>query len=82
MYIFFLIINYFKGGIKIFLKNVISLFKYLEKVKLFNSVFKWNKEDFFEFGDKVIKGVIEYIKIKFVVDLVEVEIIFLFGSLF
>lgn len=82
MYIFFLMINYFKGGIKIFLKNVISLFKYLEKVKLFNSVFKWNKEDFFEFGDKVIKGVIEYIKIKFVVDLVEVEIIFLFGSLF
>lgn len=75
-------INYFKGSIKIFLKNVISLFKYLEKVKLFNSIFKWNKEDFFEFGDKVIKGVIEYIKIKFVVDLVEVEIIFLFGSLF
>lgn len=49
---------------KISLKNAISLSKYSEKVKLSNSVLKWNKEDFFEFGDKVTKGVIEQFKNK------------------
>lgn len=81
MYIPLSIINYPKGGTKTSLKNAISLSKYSEKVKLSNSVLKWNKEDFFEFGDKVTKGVIEHIKTKFAVDLAEVETILLFGSL-
>lgn len=74
-------INYPKGGTKTSLKNAISLSKYSEKVKLFDSVLEWNKEDFFEFGDKVTKGVIEHIKTKFAVDLAEVETILLFRSL-
>lgn len=74
-------INYPKGGTKTSLKNAISLSKYSEKVKLFDNVLEWNKEDFFEFGDKVTKGVIEHIKTKFAVDLAEVETILLFGSL-
>lgn len=81
MYIPLSIINYPKGGTKTSLKNAISTSKYSEKVKLSNSVLKWNKEDFFEFGDKVTKGVIEHIKTKFAVDLAEVETILLFGSL-
>lgn len=81
MYIPLSMINYPKGGTKTSLKNAISLSKYSEKVKLSNSVLKWNKEDFFEFGDKVTKGVIEHIKTKFAVDLAEVETILLFGSL-
>lgn len=49
MYIPLSMINYPKGDTKTSLKNAISLSKYSEKVKLSNSVLKWNKEDFFEF---------------------------------
>lgn len=75
-------INYLKGGTKTSLKNAIGLSKYSEKVKLSNSVLKWNKEDFLKFGDKVTKGVIEHIKTEFAVDMADVETILLFGSLF
>lgn len=47
MYVPLSMINYPKGGTKTSLKNAISLSKYSEKVKLCNSVLKWNKEDFF-----------------------------------
>lgn len=82
MYIPISMINYLKGGTKTPLKNAIGLSKYSEKVKLSNSVLKWNKEDFLKFGDKVTKGVIEHIKTEFAVDMAGVETILLFGSLF
>lgn len=82
MYIPISMINYLKGGTKTPLKNAIGLSKYSEKVKLSNSVLKWNKEDFLKFGDKVTKGVIEHIKTEFAVDMADVETILLFGSLF
>lgn len=82
MYIPISMINYLKGGTKTSLKNPIGLSKYSEKVKLSNSVLKWNKEDFLKFGDKVTKGVIEHIKTEFAVDMADVETILLFGSLF
>lgn len=82
MYIPISMINYLKGGTKTSLKNAIGLSKYSEKVKLSNSVLKWNKEDFLKFGDKVTKGVIEHIKTEFAVDMADVETILLFGSLF
>lgn len=49
-------INYPKGGTKTSLKNAISLSKYSEKVKLFDSVLEWNKEDFFNLVTKSLKG--------------------------
>lgn len=82
MYIPISMINYLKGGTKTSLKNAIGLSKYSEKVKLSNSVLKWNKEDFLKFGDKVTTGVIEHIKTEFAVDMADVETILLFGSLF
>lgn len=82
MYIPISMINYLKGGTKTPLKNAIGLSKCSEKVKLSNSVLKWNKEDFLKFGDKVTKGVIEHIKTEFAVDMADVETILLFGSLF
>lgn len=82
MYIPISMINYLKGGTKTSLKNAIGLSKYSEKVKLSNSVLKWNKEDFLKFGDKVTKVVIEHIKTEFAVDMADVETILLFGSLF
>lgn len=82
MYIPISTINYLKGGTKTPLKNAIGLSKYSEKVKLSNSVLKWNKDDFFKFGDKVTKGVIEHIKTEFAVDMADLETILLFGSLF
>lgn len=82
MYIPISMINYLKGGTKTPLKNAIGLSKYSEIVKLSNSVLKWNKDDFFKFGDKVTKGVIEHIKTEFAVDMADVETILLFGSLF
>lgn len=82
MYIPISMINYLKGGTKTPLKNAIGLSKYSEKVKLSNSVLKWNKEDFLKFGDKVTKVVIEHIKTEFAVDMADVETILLFGSLF
>lgn len=42
----------------------------------------WSKEVILLFFDKIIKGIIEYIKIIFDSDMVDIEIIFLFGSLF
>lgn len=81
MYIPLSLIKYLKGGIKTSLKNAISLSKYSERVKLSNSILKWNKEDFFKFGEKVTKGVIEHIETEFAVDMAEVETILLFGSL-
>lgn len=47
MYIPLSMFNYPKGSTKTSLKNVISLSKYSEKVKLSNSILKWNMEDFF-----------------------------------
>lgn len=47
MYIPISMISYLKGDTKTSLKNAIGLSKYSEKVKLSNSVLKWNKEDFF-----------------------------------
>lgn len=82
MYIPISMINCLKGGTKTPLKNAIGLSKYSEKVKLSNSVLKWNKDDFLKFGDKVTKGVIEHIKTEFAVDMADVETILLFGSLF
>lgn len=81
MYIPLSLIKYLKGGIKTSLKNAISLSKYSERVKLSNSILKWNKEDFFKFGEKVTRGVIEHIETEFAVDMAEVETILLFGSL-
>lgn len=56
MYIPLSMINYPKGGTKTSLKNAISLSKYSEKVKLSNSVLKWNKEDFLNLVTKSLKG--------------------------
>lgn len=43
---------------------------------------RWSKDGILLFCDKIIKRIIEYIKIIFVSDMVDIEIIFLIGSLF
>lgn len=64
------------------MEEIINCFEYLINIKMVCDKMILSKNVILLICEKIVNRIIEYIKIVFISDMVDVEIIFLFGSLF
>lgn len=64
------------------MEEIINCFEYLMNIKMVCDKMILSKNVILLICEKIVNRIIEYIKIVFISDMVDVEIIFLFGSLF
>lgn len=64
------------------MEEIINCFEYLMNIKMVCDKVILSKNVILLICEKIVNRIIEYIKIVFISDMVDVEIIFLFGSLF
>lgn len=64
------------------MEEIINCFEYLMNIKMVCDKMILSKNVILCICEKIVNRIIEYIKIVFISDMVDVEIIFLFGSLF
>lgn len=64
------------------MEEIINFFEYLMNIKMVSDKMILSKNVILLICEKIVNRIIEYIKIVFISDMEDVEIIFLFGSLF